>query len=59
MFSQLASAALGRPSAIDGLLSGREAAAALLIVRECMHHLGFETLVIDRHEPHAPDARPA
>jgi exopolyphosphatase/pppGpp-phosphohydrolase len=41
LFQRLASASLGYPSALRGLPSGSEAAAALLILRELMHHLGF------------------
>lgn len=40
-FQRLASAALGHPSSLEGLPSGREDAAALLILRECMHHCGY------------------
>jgi hypothetical protein len=41
-FQRLASASLGHAGLLDGLPSGRSAAAALLILRECMHHLGYE-----------------
>ena len=41
LFQRLASASLGHPTALAGLPTGRDAAAALLILRECMHHLGF------------------
>jgi len=45
-FQRLASASLGHPGALaDGPLSPG-AAAALLILRECMHHLGFARLMI-------------
>jgi exopolyphosphatase/pppGpp-phosphohydrolase len=44
LFQRLASASLGDPSALRGLPSGREAAAALLILRELMHHLGFSAV---------------
>jgi hypothetical protein len=40
-FQRLASASLGHPGLRDGLPAG-SAAAALLILRECMHHLGYE-----------------
>ena len=41
LFQRLASASLGDPSALaDTPIRGR-AAAALLILRECMHHLGY------------------
>jgi hypothetical protein len=42
LFQQLASIASGSPSPIGTVVADREAAAALLITRECMHHLGFE-----------------
>lgn len=42
MFQRLASASLGHPGALAGHLSDRDAAAALLMLRECMHHLGYE-----------------
>lgn len=42
LFQRLASRALGTPVAAADLPQGRELAAALLILRECMHHLGFE-----------------
>jgi exopolyphosphatase/pppGpp-phosphohydrolase len=44
LFQRLASASLGHPGALAGLPTGREAAAALLILRECMHHLGFDAI---------------
>lgn len=44
LFQRLASASLGDPSSLRGLPSGREAAAALLILRELMHHLGFSAV---------------
>jgi exopolyphosphatase/pppGpp-phosphohydrolase len=44
LFQRLASASLGDPSALRGLPSGCEAAAALLILRELMHHLGFSVV---------------
>ena len=42
LFQRLASRALGTPIAAAELPDGREMAAALLILRECMHHLGFD-----------------
>lgn len=42
VFERLASASLGQTGMLAGLPAGRDAAAALLILRECMHHLGFE-----------------
>ena len=41
LFQRLASRALGTPVGTDELPAGREIAAALLVLRECMHHLGF------------------
>ena len=41
MFQRLASASLGHPPALAGLPTEGDAAAALLILRECMHHLGY------------------
>jgi exopolyphosphatase/pppGpp-phosphohydrolase len=42
LFQRLASRALGTPVPADELPQGREIAAALLILRECMHHLDFD-----------------
>ncbi len=42
LFDRLACASLGRPGLLDEQLAGRDAAAALLILRECMHHLGYD-----------------
>jgi hypothetical protein len=42
LFQLLASRALGTPISSARIPEGRELAAALLILRECMHHLGFE-----------------
>ncbi|GAB3757617.1 hypothetical protein GCM10028796_02010 [Ramlibacter monticola] len=42
LFQRLASRALGTPVALAELPEGREIAAVLLVLRECMHHLGFE-----------------
>ena len=42
LFQQLASRALGMPIAAAELPHGRDIAAALLILRECLHHLGFD-----------------
>jgi exopolyphosphatase/pppGpp-phosphohydrolase len=43
-FQRLASASLGQPGALEGLPSGREAAATLLVLREFMHHLGHTSI---------------
>lgn len=45
-FQRLASASLGHPGALATMPLGPEAAAALVILRECMHHLGFARLMI-------------
>jgi exopolyphosphatase/pppGpp-phosphohydrolase len=44
-FQRLVSMALGQPGAMQGLPPGREAAAALLVLREFMHHRGHALLV--------------
>ncbi len=41
LFQRLASASLGHPGASAEIPAGGQAAAALLILRECMHHLGY------------------
>jgi hypothetical protein len=46
-FQRLASASLGNPGALFDGPPGSEVAAALLILRECMHHLGYARVVID------------
>lgn len=51
-FQRLVSASLGQPSALQGLPSGREAAATLLVLREFMHHQGHASIVAVE----APDA---
>ena len=45
-FDRLALAAQGRSAALDGLPSGREAAATLLVLREFMHHRGHPSITI-------------
>lgn len=40
-FQRLATVSLGHPAVSAGLPAGRDAAAGLLVLRECMHHLGF------------------
>jgi len=44
LFQRLASAALGHPGAAAGLPDDLEFVAAALLLRECMHHLGFAAL---------------
>lgn len=53
LFQRLASASLGQTSALKGLPPGREAAAALLILRELMHHLKFNQVVVAPPSPGA------
>jgi exopolyphosphatase/pppGpp-phosphohydrolase len=43
-FERLAAVAEGRPVMLEGLPESTEFAAALLILREFMHHLGFSAL---------------
>jgi hypothetical protein len=52
LFQRLASRALVMPVATAELPHGREVAAALLILRECMRHLGFDRV----EAAAAPDA---
>jgi exopolyphosphatase/pppGpp-phosphohydrolase len=42
LFQELASATAGPSSPLTGWSADRDAAAALLILREVMHHLGFD-----------------
>jgi len=51
LFQQLASVALGMPDPGGAVFADREVAAALLITRECMHHLGFESIRMERASP--------
>lgn len=46
LFGKLASRSLGTPVSPAELPPGRDLAAALVILRECMHHLGFERVVM-------------
>ncbi|MBX3637981.1 MAG: hypothetical protein KF683_21630 [Rubrivivax sp.] len=41
-FQRLASRSLGMPAAAAASPRGRDLAAATIILRECMHHLGFD-----------------
>jgi len=45
-FGRLAALALGRPASQDDLPGDPAFAATLLILRECMQHLGFDHIVI-------------
>jgi exopolyphosphatase/pppGpp-phosphohydrolase len=44
VFERVAMMALGHPALLEGLPEHGEFAAGLLILRELMHHLGFESL---------------
>lgn len=46
LFQRMASVSLGNPGAGSDLPAGRRACATLLMLRECMHHLGFEAVRI-------------
>jgi len=46
LFQRLASRALGTPIPAAELPHGRDVAAALVILRECMHHLGFDNVTV-------------
>lgn len=46
LFQQLASIALSMPAPRSLTFTDRDSAAALLILRECMHHLGFDAIRI-------------
>jgi exopolyphosphatase/pppGpp-phosphohydrolase len=46
LFQRLASRSLGTPVAAAELPVGRDFAAALVILRECMHHLGFDDVAM-------------
>lgn len=50
-FRRLASASLGQPAAMQGLPSGREAAATLLLLREFLHHRGHASIVFVEPRP--------
>ena len=52
-FQRLASASLGHPGALVTMPLGPEAAAALVILRECMHHLGYARLLIAQTDAQA------
>jgi exopolyphosphatase/pppGpp-phosphohydrolase len=44
MFRRLASRVLGMPASAAGSPHGRELARAIVILRECMHHLGLDRI---------------
>lgn len=54
-FGRQALAAQGRPSALDGLPAGREAAAALLLLREFLHHRGHAAITVVAAQPAPAD----
>jgi hypothetical protein len=45
-FNRLAALSLGRPATQDTLAQDNAFAATLLILRECLHHLGFDHIVV-------------
>ena len=45
-FDRLAAVTLGRPASREGLPSSAAFAATLLILREFMHHLQFESITV-------------
>jgi exopolyphosphatase/pppGpp-phosphohydrolase len=47
LFQRLASESLGNPAARRGLPAGNAFVAGVLVVREFMHHLGFESVTIE------------
>ena len=44
LFQRLASRALGMPASAGESPHSREVTAAIIILRECMHHLGFDRI---------------
>lgn len=58
-FQRLASAALGQPSALQGLPAGRKAAATLLVLREFMHHRGHSSIVFVDAQRQSLSSNPA
>jgi hypothetical protein len=51
LFQRLASESLGNPAARHGLPAGNAFVVGVLIVREFMHHLGFESVTIQAAQP--------
>lgn len=51
LFQQLALSASGLPNSSTVAAADREVAAALLITRECMHHLDFKWIRVERTSP--------
>lgn len=49
LFQQLAAVSEGRPVASGGVPSSAVFAATLLIVREFMHHLGFDSIILPEY----------
>ena len=56
LFQRLASASLGHPAAAAGLPRGGVPAASLLLLRELMHHLGFDAITALAPTPAATQA---
>jgi phospholipase/carboxylesterase len=54
-FERLTLAALGQTGALDGLPPGRKSAAALLVLREFMHHRGHPSISVIKPPPALSD----
>jgi exopolyphosphatase/pppGpp-phosphohydrolase len=50
LFQRLASESLGNPAARRGLPAGNVFVAGVLILREFMHHLGFESVTLEAQQ---------
>ena len=55
LFQRLAAVSLGSPGRLTDPVFSRRAAAALLILRECMHHLGYRAVWIAPPIAHSPE----
>ena len=51
VFNNLASVVMGSPAASAGIPEGPDFAATLLILRECLHHLAFEAVIVNEEPP--------
>lgn len=58
LFQQLVAISEGRPAASGGVPSNRTFTATLLILREFMHHLGFEEIRVEAFKPPQPPSPP-
>jgi len=56
LFQRMALVSLGNPSAQGDLPVGNRARAALLLLRECMHHLGYGAVRVARAEGPTPQS---